>query len=196
MTDILVDHPDNWIGVPEDWPNSRWATPEAWANDLTNALSAGWGTPPRGKGSFLRPGQSGAAFRNVMTVIAKSLDRSVASRLYVSVDGWAGPIFIAAMAVMPAGEGMTAEEVASSADVDSVEKPVLGEFTTADGVVGTSCVRYLRQTNPTRVVGRADFIVKLGDKFVDFSHVNEDLADFEVALPRLRELAQTASAMA
>lgn len=186
MSSILVDHPDDWIGIPEEWPNSRWETPYQWASELTDALSEDWSLLPDG---------GTAPFRDLMVSIANSLDPTAASRLYVSVDGWAGPIFIAAMAVLPTARtaGSTAAEVAGADDVDTIEAPIVGEFTTTAGVAGASCVRYFLRDEPDRVVARADFVVQLGDRFVDFFHENGDLVDFERALPRLRELAATAS---
>jgi hypothetical protein len=183
---VVVDHPDEWIGIPEKWPASRWETPYEWASGLVDALREDWGVPPDG---------ADITFRDVIVALANSLDRRVASRLYVSVDGWSGPIYVAGMAVLPParGDGMTAAELAGATDDETIDKPIVGEFTTNGGVVGASCVRYFLRDDPGRVVARADFVVKVGDSFVDFFHEDADLVDFERALPRLRELAATVS---
>jgi hypothetical protein len=86
---------------------------------------------------------------------------------------------------------MSAAEIAGSEDETTIDKPIVGEFTTNAGVVGASCVRYFLRDDPGRVVARADFVAKIGDSYVDFFHEDADLVDFERALPRLRRLAAT-----
>jgi hypothetical protein len=186
VSSILVDHPDDWIGVPENWPNERWATPYEWASELVDALHEDWGSSPD---------SADVAFRDVLVSLANSLDQTVASRLYITSEGWSGPLYLAFMAVLPESQtiGMTAAQVAGSDDVDTIETPIVGEFTTRDGFVGASCTRYFNRDEPDRIVARADFVVQIGDAFVDFFAENSDLLDFERVRPRLRELAATVS---
>jgi hypothetical protein len=185
MSDIRIDSPDSWIGIPEEWPNARWQTPYQWASELTEAKRTEWGVAAE---------QADATFRDILVSVANSLDPTEASRLYISVDGWAGPLFIVAMALVPPErvEGLTAAQVAGSDDSDTIETPIVQDFTSIDGVAGNYCVRYFTRENPDRIVARVDFVLPFGDMFVDFYHENSDLIAFRRALPRLRELASTA----
>jgi hypothetical protein len=184
MSSIVVDHPDDWIGVPENWPNERWATPYEWASGFVEALHEDWGIPADG---------ADIAFRDVLVSLANSLDKTIASRMYLATEGWSGPLYVAFMAVLPEGRtvGMTAAEVAGTYDVDTIETPQSGEFTTNDGLVGASCIRYFNRDEPDRIVGRMDYVVQVGERFVDFFVEDSDLIDFGRIQTRLQELAAT-----
>jgi hypothetical protein len=152
--------------------------------ELSAALREDWGVPVE---------DQDVVFRDLMVSIANSLDPATTSRLYVSVDGWSGPIYIAAMAVLPPERtvGVTPAEVAGADDDETIETPIVTDFATTGGAPGSSCVRYFLRQDPDRVVARADFVVRIGDTFVDFFHENGDLVDFERALPRILDLASS-----
>ena len=184
MSSIVVDHPDDWIGIPENWPNEGWATPYEWASKFVDALYEDWGIPADG---------ADIAFRDVLVSLANSLDKTIASRMYITTEGWSGPLDIAFMAVLPESQtvGYTAAELAGADDVNTVDLPRVGEFTTNQGLVGASCIRYFDRQDPDRIVGRMDYVVQVGDRFVDFFVEDSDLIDFGRIQPRLQELAAT-----
>jgi hypothetical protein len=180
----MVDHPDEWIGIPEQFPNSRWDTAYEWASDLVGALASDWG-------AALDDGE--VVLRDLLVSLANSLDRTIASRLYVSLGRWSGPVVIAALALAPASDfpGMSAAQVAGSEDVDVIQQPIVDEFVTNSGVTGATCVRYFRRDDPDRIVARADFVVPVGDGFATVFHEDADLPDFQAALPLVQALAKT-----
>ena len=184
MSAILVDHPDEWIGIPENWAGTRWETGYEWASELVDALREDFGPPVENERATLR---------DVLVTVSNSLDKQTASRLYISVDGWAGPLYIATMAMLSRDSlpGLTTEQVAGSDDPDVVEKPIVSEFVTVDGLTGVKCVRYANDREAGGILAKVDYVVPVPGSFIRFSTALYDLVDFEAVQPRLERLAKS-----
>lgn len=184
MSTVLIDHPDEWIGIPENWPNERWTTAYEWASELVDAFAEDFPTESDGQRATLR---------DVLVSVANSRDALETSRIYISVDEWSGPLFIAEMALIPAERalGFTAAEIAGSEDDRAIEKPLVEEYQTVDGVTGVKCLRYLNPPELGGIMARADYVVAVPSGFVRISTSQYDLVDFERVQPRLDALART-----
>jgi hypothetical protein len=184
VSSVVVDHPDSWIGVPEDFPNSRWTTAYEWASELVDAFAEDFPTENDGQRATLR---------DVLVSVALSRNPEETSRLYVSIDEWSGPLFIAEMGLIPSNRvvGFTAAEIAGADDPTAVEKPLVEEFETRGGISGVKCVRYLNPEELGGIVARVDYVVPVPSGFVRFSTSQFDLVDFERVQPRLDDLARS-----
>jgi hypothetical protein len=184
VTEIFIDHPDEWIGIPEDWDETRWESAYPWASELVDALAESFGPAE---------GTERATLRDVLVTVAGSLDTAIASRLYVSVDGWTGPMYVATMAMLPLDlyPGATVEELAGAEDEDVVEKPIVEPYSTDGGLVGVKCVRYTNDDSVGGILAKADYVVHTPDAWVRFATANYDLVAFERVQPRMDRLART-----
>lgn len=186
MTRVFVEHPDSWIGIPESFPNERWATATAWADELAEALGEDLAPPVDGQRKRLG---------GYLETIAVSRAERGASRVYVSIDDWAGPVYVADLNLLSKAlvGDITLEQLAGVEDAEAVEKPIIESYTTESGLEGVFSVRYL---NPPEIGGllvRADYVWPLSDGFLQLYTAQFDLVAFERVLPRLEALARTVS---
>jgi hypothetical protein len=186
MSSVLVEHPDSWVGIPEDFPNEGWQSAADWAAELTEVLGEDFPPPTEGQRARLA---------GYLATVAESRADRRSSRIYVSVDGWAGPVYIADLVIAPASEigAASLAELDGSEDPDAVEKPIIEPFVTESGLEGVYSIRY---TNPEGLGGllvRADYVWPLDSGFLQLYTAQFDLVEFERVLPRLAALASTVS---
>ncbi len=184
MSRIFVDHPDEWVGIPEDWAGTAWENGYQWASELVDVFA----------GEFTAPyDDQRATLRDVLVTVAGSRDPAITSRVYVSVDGWEGPLFVANLSLIPTADlpGVSAGQLAGGEDVDVVEKPLVTGFTTAEGLGGVKCVRYSQDLDAGGLIAKADYVVPTPDTFVRFSTAQYNLVAFERVQPRVERLAQS-----
>jgi hypothetical protein len=182
MTEVMVVHPEGWIGVPEVWPNVDWATPEDWAPELVAELEEGWGAPEE------------AASRGVVASLLVELAGKATrqrARAYCRLGSWTGPFTTALMSVVPGAPGdPTVEELAND-PMGAVEKPIVEPFTTDSGVEGFATTRYVVGTEFTGLIARLDYLWKIPGGFIWLYTANIDLVAFERDRQAMAELAGT-----
>ncbi|MEO7123103.1 MAG: hypothetical protein ABI400_08325 [Lacisediminihabitans sp.] len=183
---ILVDHPDPWIGIPEDFPNEGWQSAAEWAAELVDVLGEELPPPTEGQKRQLA---------EYLTTVAESRAQRNASRIFVSVDGWAGPVYIADLVVLMgvSSAEVTLEQLDGSQDPDAVEKPIIQPFVTESGLEGIYSVRYLNPPDVGGLLARADYLWPMPTGFLQLFTAQFDLVAFERVLPRLAALASTVS---
>ncbi|MCU1413970.1 MAG: hypothetical protein JWN80_1310 [Microbacteriaceae bacterium] len=184
MTGVLIEHPDEWIGIPENWEGTPWANGYEWASALVDVLVEEFPAPVD---------DERATLRDVLVSVADSRDPAVTSRVYTSVDGWDGPLYVVNMAQISFADlpGVTAEQLAGAEDTDVVEKPLVTRFTTTSGLTGVKCIRYSQDASVDGLIARADYVVSATDSFVRFSTAQYDLVAFQRMEARMERLAQS-----
>lgn len=186
MSEVMVRHPEGWIGVPEDWPNDTWQSAEDWGAELVGVLEEDFGEP--------EPEQR-AALRTFLIAFAQNRRDRGSTRGYVSVDGWAGPIYLADLVLTHRSSvgDTTLEQMAGADDPEAIEKPIIDPFVTNSGLAGLYSVRYLNPPEVGGLVVRADYVWPMEDGFIQLYTSQLDLVAFERVLPRLEALAKTVS---
>lgn len=184
MSRVYVEHPYQWVGVPETFPYEQWDTAEQWGAELAQTLGEDFAEPQSDQlqrlGSYL-------------ATVAESRDKTETSRLFVSVDDWGGPAYIAELVIIPrslAGDA-TLEQLAGADDPDAVEAPIIEAFVAESGAEGVRSVRYLNPPGLDGLLVRADFVWPTDEGFVRLFTAQFDLVAFERVLPRLTALAAT-----
>lgn len=187
MSDVIIRHPDPWIGVPEDFPyGARWATARDWAQELVSVLGEELGDPG--------PGES-EGLRDYLEVVAGSRESRTASRIYVLVTGWTTDVYVVDFALIPRellGD-LTIEQFAGANDETAVEKPLIEPFTTTTGVGGLVSKRYIDHIEFGGIMARVDYVFPVPGGFARLYTAQINLVSFERMLPRLAELAATLS---
>ncbi|TPW71643.1 hypothetical protein [Schumannella sp. 10F1B-5-1] len=197
---FLIEHPADWIGVPERWPFPRpdggeIADAAQWAEELVEELDIE------------------NDLRRAERVVVRELARAAAelaerrgSRTFIAFHGFdAG--FVAAAEVHSGPEIAAAElaELVVAGSPASVGRDDVAPFTTSSGVVGMRAYRYLPLAAATAdtatssadlagapadaVIGRADYVLRAGDTALWLTAAEVDLVWFERVKPRLEALA-------
>jgi hypothetical protein len=184
MSEVLIRHPEEWIGVPEDFPYDRWQSAEDWANDLVAALAEDAPAPSRGQYERLR---------SELQQLAESREERGAARIYLTLDDWAGPVFVVDLVNLPAEltGPTTIEKLAGDGDSTAVETPILEGFTTDFGVTGVRSIRYVNRDDVGGLLVRADYVFPTSNGFIRLYTAQFDLVDFERVRPLLERLAAT-----
>lgn len=183
MSDVMIDHPDPWIGIPEVFPYpGRWATAHDWATELVSVLSEELGEPGVGESDSLR---------DYLEVLAESRESRAASRIYILVTGWTTDVYVVDLVVAPIEllDGMTIDEFAGVNDESTIEKPLVEPFVTEAGVAGLVCTRYSNNEEFGGIVARVDYVFPVPAAYVRLYTAQINLVSFERMLPRLAELA-------
>ncbi len=182
---VFVQHPDGWIGIPEDFPDGRWATAQDWAAELVDALAPDLAPPGDGDSQRLQ---------DYLSIVAASRAARAASRVYVWVEDWEGPVYVADLVVMGAAllpAGTSLESLAGKDDPDVVEAPIIEPYVTGSGLRGVRSVRYLNPEGADGLVARADYVWPTPDGFVRLYTAQFDMVAFDRSRPRLEALAAT-----
>jgi hypothetical protein len=186
MSTVFIDHPDEWIGIPEDWPTDRWENAYQWASELVDVLADELGPAAD---------DQKASLRDYLVAAANSRRERGASRIYASVDGWTSPVYLADMLLLgreSVGDS-TAESLAGADDPDALEKPVVVEFRTTSGLLGVKCTRYVDLTDVDGIMACVDYVFAVPDGFVRLYTGQFDLVEFDRSMPRMDALALTVS---
>jgi hypothetical protein len=184
MSQVLIRHPDEWIGIPEDFPFDRWQSAEEWSTELVEVLAED--VPPPTRGQYER-------LRAELEHVAQSREDRGASRTYVTIDDWAGPIYVVDLINLPTEiTGATSLELLAGAnDATAVEPPIIEGFTTDYGVTGARSIRYVNPDDASTLLVRADYIFPTSNGFIRLYTAQFDLVDFERMRPLLEKLAAT-----
>lgn len=185
MTEIFVQHPEPWVGIPEHFPvPQRWAATQDWANELVSVLGQKLGEPT--------PEQREAYVEYLVTV-AEGRESRMASRTFVAVTGWTERVHIVDMAIVPSHVlgGMGIEEFAGANDTTTVEKPYIEPFVSDAGVAGIRTVRYTNSEKFGGLIARSDFVFVVPDGLLRLYTTTHDLVAFEKVQPMLADLART-----
>lgn len=184
MRRVFVGHAEPWIGIPERFPVAGYESLGAWSEELMSSLAERF-EPPRGN--------QRDALRELVEFIGASREALNASRVYVAIDKWAGPLYIAVLAVVDSkpGDGHTLESLAGVGDPEAVEAPILEPFETTSGIVGIRSVRYLNTDGSPSLTARADFVFPTPTGFAQLFSAQFDLVDFERMSGLMEELART-----
>jgi len=184
MTEVYVEHPAGWVGIPEGIPSDRWPSTRAWAAELVGSLQADLGAPGDGAAD---------ALRDYLEIVADSRVEREASRVYVWVESWTGPVYVADLVVEPreASAEASLEELAGKGDPEAVEEPVLEPFVTDTGLTGISSVRYFNTDGAGALIARQDYVWITSTDTVRLYTAQFDLVAFERSKPRLAALART-----
>ena len=183
MSEVLIDHPDPWIGIPESFPYlGRWATAHDWASELVGVLGEELGEPGEGEADSLR---------DYLEVVAESRESRAASRIYVLVTGWTTDVYVVDLQVVPMAliDDITIDEFAGATDDTTIEKPLVEQFVSATGVGGLVCTRYSESEEFGGIVARVDYALPVPDAYVRLYTAQINLVSFERMLPQLAELA-------
>ena len=183
MSQVLISHPDQWIGIPESFPNDGWATSEDWARELVEELAAEFPPPMEDEVAALT-----AAFVEV----ADSRSSRGAARIYASIDGWSGPMYLADLVLAGAGaEGaLSLAELVGIDDPEAIRVPTTEEFVTESGLSGIVVTRYVKPENFEGVIARIDYAWRNGNDLIRLYTAQIDFVDFERIAPRLEQLAR------
>lgn len=185
MSEVIIDHPDPWIGIPEVFPYAgRWDTARDWATELVSVLREELGEPEEGESDSLC---------GYLEVLAESRASRNASRIYILVTGWATDVYVVDLVVVPSQllDDMTIEEFAGANDDSTVETPLVESFVTASGVGGLVCTRYTDNEEFGGIVARVDYVFPVPGAYVRLYTAQINLVSFTHMLPRLTELATT-----
>lgn len=182
VVEIQVSHPEDWIGVPEQWPNEGWPTPDKWAVALVEELVGGWGPPSGDQSEVMR----------VLLVDLALMAEKRGSRACCSIDGWSGSLTIAFLAAftLQGMDGTTVEELAAD-QADAVEKPIVEGFVSDSGLVRWATTRYSQGSESPGLVARLDYLWPTPGGCLWLSTANSDLVAFERSRLLVAELART-----
>lgn len=182
-----IDHPDWWIGVPEHWPfvtsSGTALDPEAWIADLADTL------PEAGD----LDGQE-----HLRQVLMLAMQRGVRMgvRMFVGFEEYRGPGYVVESGVIEAElpADRTLLDYAGLDDETQKGTPFAEEFTTASGLVGVRCYRYLAQESlPEALMGRVDYLFRVGRSILFLRGAELDLVSFERLKHEIELLAATVS---
>jgi hypothetical protein len=181
---VLIDHPDEWIGIPEHWPNARFETAYEWASELIAVLAERF--PPA-------TDDQAVALRDFLVTVANSRLERGASRVYISLDDWAGSVYIADMTLMSADSvgAASVEALAGEGDPTALEEPRVESFATTSGIVGARCIRYIDLPDIDGIMARVDYVFPVPDGFVRLYTAQFDLVEFDGVLERMDALARS-----
>lgn len=185
MTAILLDHPADWIGVPETWPNERWSLPAEWIADLLDELVEAHGE---------EWGPLADEQREVLTAFivgVVDLARAHGARAYLWLDGWEGYVNLAELMLIGVDLGdLTVREIAGD-PTGAVAAPIVQDFVTASGLEGVVAVRYEHVESFGGVMARADYLWPVEEGVLRLFTSSADLVSFQRVLPHLEQLAAT-----
>ena len=185
MSDVMIDHPDPWIGIPDTFPyDGRWPTARDWATELVAILPEELGEPEPGEQS---------ALLDYLEVLAESRESRHASRIYILITGWTSAVYVVDLAIISTAalDGMSLETFAGADDDSTVEKPLVEPFTTDSGLGGLLCTRFIDSEEFGGLLARADYVFPVPGSFVRLYTAQIDLIAFQRLLPQLRALALT-----
>jgi hypothetical protein len=187
---LVIRHPDEWIGIPEYWPYPRpdgreLAGPEVWAAELLD--------------EFIEHGMPEEQRPLVAEVLAMAVQRSIdnRSRLYLLLETWEGPAYLVEAVTHDRRElGMRdLEDFLGREDETQLGAPFAEPFTTASGLEGARCFRYLPYSDHGVIYGRADYGFIDADTLLTLTGMELDLVHFERLKVHLGVLAATVSAV-
>lgn len=183
MSEVMIDHPDPWIGIPESFPYlGRWATARDWATELVGVLGEELGEPAEGESDSLR---------DYLEVLAESRESRAASRIYILVTGWATDVYVVDLQVVPIEllDGVGIDEFAGANDDATIEKPLVEPFVATSGLGGLVCTRYSEHEEFGGIVARVDYVFPTPGAYVRLYTAQINLVSFERMTFRLAELA-------
>lgn len=181
---FLIDHPDQWIGVPEFWPyptpqGGILATPEEWANAVVDDIDDDE-LSPQARNRIL-----------LLLLLAAKRGERAHSRVFVSFEQWDGPAHIVEAVTEPKSVlgTHTLEQFAGAADPAQLG-PSFGEtFVSESGLIGARAYRYLPLDEQGIIYARADYVFAEGGHVLSIRGVVDDLVAFEKLKPELEALA-------
>lgn len=186
---FYIDHPDDWIGVPESWPfpladGGVLESPADWIRVLVDDLGASANLDDDVR-------------ERMREILGMAVQRGVTTghRTFVAFEDWAGAAYIVESLSLPAVElgGRSLEEFAGVSDPDQLGVPFAEEFTTATGLTGVRCYRYLPHPGGVEgmIYGRADYVFRHEDTLLVFRAAEFDMVYFRRLLPILERLASS-----
>ena len=188
---FYIEHPDEWIGVPEYWP---FPTPQGgimadageWADAVVDGIS---GDDP----DALSP-EARARIIALLLLAARRGERAGA-RVFVAFEGWDGPAYIVEAVTEPKSVlgSRTLEQFAGVDDPDQVGPPFGESFVTESGLIGARSYRYLPLAEEGVIYARADYVFAEGDVVLSIRGMESDLVFFEKLKPELAALAGSVS---
>jgi len=188
---FFIDHPDEWIGVPERWPfpltnGGVLSSPADWIRQVVDEIGESEGLD--------------ADVREHMTgILGMAVQRGITSghRTFVAFETWSGPAYIVECESMSAVEQGTRslEDFAGLDDRDQLGVPFAEEFTTTSGLTGVRCYRYLPYPGGVEgmIYGRADYVFRQADELLVFRSAEFDMVYFRRLLPALERLVASTS---
>lgn len=171
-----LDHPEEWIGVPERWPfpgadGTEFSDPEHWIMAFLDELSQNEDAPSP---------EVRERVREVLTMAAQR-SASARTRVFVLFEGWDGPAFVVEALVRPEEVLGTRslEEFAGVDDPTQLGPAYVEPFRTESGVGGVLCIRYLPFDEHGIVYGRLDYVFHAEGQVLTLSGGELDLVGFE-----------------
>lgn len=184
---FFIDHPDDWIGVPEYWPfpTPRGATldsPEQWANALADDLTVSEHLSSEARGRVVE-----------LMVMAAQRGAAAGSRAFVTFEDWTGPAYVVESRTQPRTElgTQSLESLVGYDDPNQLGPAFQEDFVTASGLDGKRGYRYLPYDDKGIIYARADYAFEHADEVIMLSGGEVDLVFFERLKPALADLART-----
>jgi hypothetical protein len=161
-------------------------TPERWAEALIDAFRNRFAPAQEGQEQTLL---------DLLLAIAASRESREVSRIYVAINDWAGPVYVADLIVLETApdDGRTLESIAGIGDPEAVEEPMVEPFVTSSGLAGLESVRYVNPEDAGQLLARVDYVFPTPTGFVQLYTAQFDLVAFERVRPLMEELARSIS---
>lgn len=186
---FFIEHPDEWIGVPERWPfpgmhGIEYADADEWLTALVDELTLTHKLEPDVRARVWE-----------LLAMAAQRGQAAGTRVFVTFEAWDGPAYVVE-ALAQERSVLGARSLADAAGADDPTQlgaPFTDDFATHDGTVGAVCIRYLPLNEQGVVYGRIDYAFADDDELLIISGGEIDLVDFEKLKPRIQQLAATVS---
>ena len=181
---IFVEHPKDWIGIPEIGVGQRWEQPDRWANDLLDEITAGEAVTAEQR----------AALLEVLVFIAATQEKRGSSGSFITLIVWSGPIYLVDMILQSrrSAGSISLEDYAGASAPDVAEPPLVEPFATNSGLQGVRCIRYVvPEEQPPGIIACVDYAWEIDDSLLRLYAATYDLVDFERGLPLFDTLAAT-----
>lgn len=185
---FLIDHPASWIGIPERFPYPAPGGPlqnaEQWATDVLTELV----------GSTRVPQERVDAAREVLLMVESTRREREATRSFVALVSWDGPVYVADAVAEPAEVlgGMNLAEYAGADDPRQLTPAVLSRFVCDTGLEGVRCVRALPYDDGAEIVlDQVDYAWVAGDQVLRITAAQLDHGLFESMLTFTDALARS-----
>ena len=184
---FFIDHPDDWIGVPEYWPfptaqGAMLDSAEQWANALADEL-------------VVSDDLDAAERARIVELLLMAAQRGAAagSRVFVAFEDWRGAAYVVESRTESRRQwgAQSLESVVGFDDPTQLGPAFVEDFATASGIEGKRGYRYLPYDDQGVIFARADYAFEQDDEVLTISGGELDLVYFERLKPALSQLAAT-----
>jgi len=184
---FYINHPSEWIGVPEYWPYPQADGPDLetshqWVSMLVDELAeldATFGDPER------------EHVTSVLTLAAQRSE-STGERCYVAFESWSGAAYIVATSTFSSQqlEGRSLAQHLGAEETGNLAETAVEPFDTESGVTGLRYYRYLvYDASIGSLYGRADYGFEKAGAVLTLTAAELDLDYFRKLLPLMEKLA-------